>query len=236
MSLRSDLEAYTKKTHDDVWQQRKGRVVPSDDSITLGTDSVEIDATVLYADLAESTSMVAQEKNWFAAEVYKNYLYCAARIIRAENGTITAYDGDRIMAVFLSDNQNTQAVRAAMKIQWATAQIIQPAIDAKYKLPGSGYTTSFKIKQKVGVDTSILLVAKTGIRGHNDLVWVGSAANNAAKMAALDAGFTTYITRDVYRQLPQSRIVDGEGKNMWRVVTTDLGHEVIGTTYRTSID
>lgn len=236
MGLRSDLEQYAKKTHDDVWKQRDGRAVPSDDSLTLGADSVEIKATVLYADLAESTSMVANEKNWFAAEVYKNYLYCAARIIRSEGGSITAYDGDRIMAVFYSDRQDTLAVRAAMKIQWATSMILQPAIDAKYKNANSNYSTSFRISQKVGVDTSSLFVAKTGIRGHNDLVWVGRAANNAAKMAALDAGCYTYITRTVYDNLEKSRIFDGDGKNMWRVVNTDLGHEVIGTTYRTSID
>src|SRR4051812_36873707 len=62
----------------------------------LSNDAVEIDGTVLYADLAESTPLVKGYKDWFAAEVYKNYLYCAARIIRLRGGVITAYDGDRV--------------------------------------------------------------------------------------------------------------------------------------------
>lgn len=44
--------------------------------------------------------MVDTEAPEFAAHVYKSYLACAARVIRSENGTITAYDGDRIMAVY----------------------------------------------------------------------------------------------------------------------------------------
>jgi class 3 adenylate cyclase len=48
--------------------------------------------------------------------------------------------------------------------------------------------TDFELKQRVGIDTSKVFVARTGIRGSNDLVSVGNAANNAAKMAALAPG------------------------------------------------
>ena len=50
----------------------------------------------------------------------------------------------------------------------------------------------------IGVDTSKLLVAKTGLRGANDLVWVGRAANYAAKLSALPHAYATYITLEVY--------------------------------------
>jgi class 3 adenylate cyclase len=55
------------------------------------------------------------EKHRFAAEIYKTFLHCAAKIIRSEDGVITAYDGDRIMAVFIGNAKNTSAVRAALK-------------------------------------------------------------------------------------------------------------------------
>ena len=57
------------------------------------------------------------------------------------------------------------------------------------------------MRQSVGVDTSELLVAKTGIRTVNDLVWVGRAANYAAKLSSRLAP-ATQITSDVYDQLP----------------------------------
>jgi hypothetical protein len=52
---------------------------------------VELDAAVLYADLAESTGMVQKYVPLFSAEIYKTFLYAAAKVIRFEGGTITAY-------------------------------------------------------------------------------------------------------------------------------------------------
>lgn len=63
-----------------------------------------------------------------AAEVYKTYLRCASQIIRDEGGTITAYDGDRVMAVFAGENKDTTAVRTALKINHAVQLILRPAI------------------------------------------------------------------------------------------------------------
>jgi len=101
---------------------------------------------VLYADLAESTNLVDAHKAWFAAEVYKSYLHCASKIIRDEGGIITAFDGDRVMAVFIGDLKNTSAARSALKINHAVVNIINPAIKAKFSTPicrkafgGSGY-------------------------------------------------------------------------------------------------
>lgn len=63
--------------------------------------------------------------------------------------------------------------------------------------PGMGY----RLKHVVGIDTSELFVAKTGIRGSNDLVWVGRAANHAAKLSALSDRFQTYISEAVFNKL-----------------------------------
>jgi class 3 adenylate cyclase len=183
MSLKDDLQADVAKIFTTRWTERDGQVVPDDDSVSLGNDAVKVNATVLYADLADSTALVDGFKPFFAAEIYKTFLACAARKIRSEAGVITAYDGDRIMAVYIGGSKNTSAVRTSFKINWAVQNVIRPAMSAQY--PNSKYV----LKHVVGIDTSPLFVAKTGARGANDLVWVGRAANHAAKMAALpDAG------------------------------------------------
>jgi class 3 adenylate cyclase len=225
MTLKDELTAYAKKTHDDLWVRREGRKIPDTESVTLGTDAVTLNGTVLYADLSDSTSLVRGWKDWFAAEVYKNYLYCASRIIKAEGGEITAFDGDRIMAVYLGDSKNTSAVRTGLKINWTVRNILQPAMLAKY--PNSKY----EYHQKVGIDTSALFVAKTGIRGSNDLVWVGNSANNAAKMAALDRGYSTYITGTIYNHMNAETKFGGDPKkNMWTDLgTNDFGYQLYGS-------
>lgn len=214
MTLKDELNEYVKKTHENTWKRRDGLQVPDAADVQLGTDAVDLEATVLYADLADSSALVKGWKDWFAAEVYKNYLYCAAKIIRKNDGIITAYDGDRIMAVYLGGQKNSNAAKTGLQIKWAVDNILKPAIQAKY--PKNTYV----LKQKVGIDTSRLMVARTGIRGSNDLVWVGKSANAAAKLAALGTNYQTYISSGVYNVLLDWAKQGGEPKrNMW----TDLG-------------
>lgn len=196
------------------WKIREGRQVPSDSNVQLGNDAVLIEATVLYADMAESTSLVDGFKNWFAAEIYKAYLLGACRVISNHGGQITAFDGDRVMAVFMGDSKNTSAVKSALQINYLVRQI-NTLIKVTYP------NTSYVLKHTVGVDTSQLFVAKTGLRNSNDLVWVGRAANYAAKLSALgESDYPTHITEDVFNKLRQDAKVGGEPpQSMWEKVT-----------------
>lgn len=228
MGLSDELETYVQGVLDGQWERRQGQKVPDPEDLTLKNLALELDATVLYADLAGSTKMVDGHKDWFAAEVYKNYLYCAAKIIRARGGSITAYDGDRVMGVFLGEAKNSQAAKCALQINWASRDIVNAKTKEKYP------KSTFVLKQRVGVDTSQLFVARTGIRGSNDLVWVGNAANNAAKMAALDPKYPSYITAEVYSRLNEASKFGGpdRDRNMWTDLgTAALGYRIYGSTY-----
>jgi class 3 adenylate cyclase len=221
-TLHDELAATVNDTFAKQWTRRDGRKVPEPGEIKLGNDAVKLQATVLYADLADSTGLVNKYPATFAAEVYKTYLYCAAKIIRSLGGVITAYDGDRVMAVFVGDNKNTVAAECGLKINHAVQKIVQPALEKQYP-----ERKSFKIRQKIGVDSSELFVAQTGIRGSNDLVWVGKAANYAAKMAALSASYSTYISETVYKRMNKSSRISNGGRNMW----TQLSNRPLGLLY-----
>ena len=150
-------------------------------------------------------------------------LVCAARIIESEGGIITAYDGDRIMAVYVGKKRNNKAVRSALKVNYTVQKIINSAIAELY--PESNYS----VKQSVGIDTSELFVTRTGIRGANDLVWVGRAANHAAKLSARP-GPVSQITSDVYERLSQPCKVATDGQNMWnRATAQEIGNRTIYT-------
>ncbi len=210
MGLKSELEKEVAAIFRAAWQQRDGEVVPDDSDLKLSNDAVNLAGAVLYADLADSTRLVDRYKPHFAAEIYKTFLHCAARIIRSDGGEISAYDGDRIMAVFIGDSKETSAVRAALKINYASRSIINRAQEAQY--PESVY----RVRHAIGIDTSDLFIARTGIRGANDLVWVGRAANYAAKLSALPAGYV-YITKEVYAPMDNS-VAFSDGKPMWEQV------------------
>jgi uridylate cyclase len=192
------------------WEIREGRKVPDTPDLQLGNDALLLTGTVLYADMADSTDLVNGFKAPFAAEIYKTYLMGACRIIRNNDGEITAFDGDRVMAVFIGEYKNTSAAKAALQIN---AYVIALNALIKQSYP----TTSYVLKQSVGIDTSDLFVARTGIRNSNDLVWVGRAANYAAKLSALaDTAFPTHITEPVFNKLHDTGKYGGQPRKlMW---------------------
>lgn len=210
MSSASEIMSEIRKIFGNTWVTRDGYVVPEAENVTLGNDAVKLTGTVLYADMADSTNLVNNFKPWFAAEVYKAYLNGASKVINRNDGKITAFDGDRVMAVFMGGSRNTEAVRAALQINYMVKQI-NLAIKTAYP------NTSYILKQTVGVDVSELFVAKTGIRKANDLVWVGRAANYAAKLCSIkEEDFSTYITEDVYLHMGDKTKFGGNpSRNMW---------------------
>lgn len=217
MATKADLRSRVSQIFAETWKIRDGRVVPDDASVTLGNVGVKIQATVLYADLTDSTTLVDGFEAEFAAEVYKSYLACAATIIKSCGGVVTAYDGDRVMAIFIGDRKNSLATRAALKLNCAVQEIINPAIEAQY---GSDF---YEVAQVIGIDSSDLVAAKTGIRTANDLVWVGSAANHAAKLCGFK-DFPTYITTKVYNRLSDSSKYC-DSVDMWQ----SAGHGIYGS-------
>lgn len=226
MGLKDDLYVEVKSTFAQAWDVQKTERVPAPEDLRLNANHAKDleKATVLYADLDGSTSMVDHYKWEFSAEIYKTFLRCASQIIRNEGGAITAYDGDRVMAIFTGGTKNTDAVRCALKINYAVSEIIQPAIDAQY-------TTDFKLSHVVGIDASQLRTSRIGVRGDNDLVWIGRAANYAAKLTN-ESGKPTWITKAVYDSMNDD-VKFHNGQDMWQKAywTSMNNMEVYSSTY-----
>lgn len=229
MTLKSDLRSEISASFKAQWSVETAQKMPEPEDLRLNANhakDLEV-ATVLYADIDGSTNMVDGRPWWFGAEIYKAYLRCAGELIRQEDGVITAYDGDRVMAVFTGDWKNTHAVRAALKIHHAVVDVIQPLIRSR-----SDAHSDFVLKHKIGVDTSQLHAARIGVRGGNDLVWIGRAANYAAKLTAIPVDPSIWITKAVYDMI-SSEVKFHNGVDMWQKRKwTQMGDaEVYCTTY-----
>lgn len=223
MALGNDLRSQVRQIIQEGWSTQPRRGAPRLDDLGHGNDAILLDGTVLYADLNESTGLVDAHEPGFAAKVYKSYLACAARIIRSENGTITAYDGDRIMAVYTGGRKDDRAVRTALRINFAVEEIVNPAIRDLY--PRSAYA----VRQVVGIDTSNLFVARIGVRGFDELVWVGRAANHAAKLSAR-GGPASQITAEVFDRLSQESRLRDNRRFIWnRTLVPELGYRTVYT-------
>ncbi len=124
------------------------------------------------------------------------------------------------MSVFIGDSKNSNAAKAALQINYLVTKVINPKMKSRY--PNSSYV----LKQAVGIDTSKLFVARTGIRGSNDLVWVGRAANYAAKLCDVrNQEYASFITESVFSKLSKSSKYGGENNRlMWdKFMWSDMG-------------
>ena len=215
------------------WATRIGQKAPEPSDLKLGNDAVAFDpATILYADLTGSTKLVDAEDWMFAAEVYKAYLHCAATIIRGEGGAIVSYDGDRVMGVFVGPTQATPAAKAGLKINYAVREIINPALKSQYP------RQTYEVSQVVGIDTSPIHAARTGVRGDNDLVWVGRAANYAAKLTELKLTERTWITKATFDRLHDDAKLGGKGRQpMWKNYRWNEmnDHQIYGSTWQWAV-
>lgn len=207
MSLADDLAGRVHRMLRTEWTVRNARSVPTARTLTLKNQAARFRGTVLYADIADSTGLVDARDPHFAASVYKSYLLCAGRIVRARRGAITAYAGDRIMAVFRGSAQCTRAAKAALQLNWARSEILNPALRERF--PGEDY----EVNHTIGIDSSMLFVTAAGVPGARDLVWVGRAANYAAKLSALSSPPPVWITWDVFSELDVSLRI--QGKPIW---------------------
>ncbi len=190
------------------WTVRNARTVPTVRSLSLTNQAARFRGTVLYADLADSTGLVDARDPHFAASVYKAYLHCAGRIVRARGGVITAYAGDRIMAVFRGSDQGSRAAKAALHLNYARTKILNPALRERF--PGEDY----EVNHTIGIDTSMLFATPAGVHGARDMVWVGRAANYASKLNSLQSSLPIRITFPVYSEMGAT-LRSCNGQNIW---------------------
>jgi class 3 adenylate cyclase len=214
MAVAEDLETIVRNVLYTAWDLRVGKKVPGTEDVALAGGGVELDATVLYADLAESSRLASEFDRRVAAKVVKAFLACCCRLIAHCDGSITSFDGDRVMGVFVGESKNSNAGKCALHIKYAVGQIIRPTLTQYFK---SLRTEGFSISHGVGIDTGTTLAVRAGQRGSNDLVWIGRAPNLAARLSDLrEDPHASFVSEDVFERLNESSKYGGDPKqSMW---------------------
>lgn len=120
MTLRSAVEddiVKTVNTSLTTTERNDGVIESVPDPAKMGySQGVYLPSTYLYADMADSSGLVAIAPPDTVARVMKAYLSVSTRIIRANNGHIRSFDGDRVMGIFAGTDRNTRAAKSALQI------------------------------------------------------------------------------------------------------------------------
>lgn len=233
MGITDDITRKISDTLDMSWTVRDGVVVPKTDDVNLAGGAVKLDATFLFADLAESSRLATEFQKRTAAKTIRAFLGAVADLVSHKGGAIRSFDGDRIMGVFVGDSKNTSAAECALYVKYFVTEVLKPKLEDRFTAMSS---ERFSISHGVGVDTGEVLVVRAGRRGDNDLVWVGRAPNSAARLSDIrDGDFQTYISSAVYASMNKSvkESISKPGTNMWQERTVNIAGEQ-RTAYRSS--
>jgi adenylate cyclase len=213
MTFKDDLIAAKNDIVTKNFETRDGTVVPKSGDVGFN-EAVKLQATYLYADMVDSSGLVAISPKETVGKILRLYLDLTVRIIRKNGGHIRSFDGDRVMGIFIDSGRQDATVKTAMQIKWACLNIMQPEITSRYK---SIRDAEWLIKPGTGISSGDAFLIRGGVRRTgSDLVSIGLAPNLAAKLS--DQRVDPYHVRidmETYNQLTKTAKVGKGNKNMW---------------------
>ena len=216
------------------------RKIPTAQDLGFRRHGRIVKTAILYADLRGSSEVTERHRGYTTARIFKSFLYAMARIARSHDGEIRSYDGDRIMVVFPPDASNENAVcdvavRTGMEMAWFFDKILVP------KLKRYDDSLDFGI----GIAFSPMLAVRVGLSrnpDNNDIVFIGRAANLAAKLSdKAKSPNHIWIDHETYRRLDNVwKYVDSQAsrrnrRSMWKDRTLNFAGDrrgVYATSYR----
>lgn len=205
------------------WKVFKPRDVPESTDVALSNGAASVEATYLYADLANSSKLAQSVSPEITARVIRMYLNMAVRVLRYKGGHIRSFDGDRVMAIFMGDAKNTDAFRAALAVNFYVVKRLPSLIDDAWP---AVKRTGWTLKHGIGIDTGPALLVRGGVRNNNDLVSIGSAPNVAAKLSDIRDGHPIHITARSANRVRRDISTLSDGRKLFK----PCGTKTIGGT------
>ncbi|HEY5286762.1 MAG TPA: adenylate/guanylate cyclase domain-containing protein [Solirubrobacteraceae bacterium] len=188
----------------------------TDENLRLG--AVERDCTVLFSDLRGFTSFSENQPAERVIEVVNCYLNEMTEAIMAAGGTLIAYMGDGIMAVFGAPLEQPDHADRALT---AAVEMIGPRL-AKFNgwLKEQGHEHEFVMG--VGINSGSVMAGNIGSEQRVEYTALGDTTNTASRLEGMTKGsghmlFIADTTRERMRNPPESLTLVGEFEVRGRV-------------------
>ena len=184
-------------------------VARADDNLRLG--AVERDCTVLFSDLRGFTSFSEKQPAQRVIEVVNCYLNEMTEAILDSGGTLIAYMGDGIMAVFGAPlEQDDHADRALA----AATLMIGPRLERfNAWLSEQGHDHTFAMG--VGINSGPVMAGNIGSEKRVEYTALGDTTNTASRLEGMTKGsghmlFIAETTRERMQNPPEDLVLVGE--------------------------
>jgi adenylate cyclase len=171
----------------------------TDDDLRLG--GVEREGTVMFSDLRGFTSFAESLPVTRVIEVLNRYLGEMSEAILDHGGTLVAYMGDGIMAVYGAPIEQADHSDRALA---AAREMLGPRLDRfnQYLIDEGLHETGFRMG--VGLNSGAVMSGNVGSERRLEYTAIGDTTNTAARLEGMTKGtphmlFLSEATRDMLR-------------------------------------
>ncbi len=176
-----------------------GRVIPQVGDLLLG-EARKFGLVVMHVDMNNFKRLSGGLSNEQKLRLLNIYLSELTHIIKDYDGSVEKYVGDGITSMFGAGKDKKQAVSDAIGCALTILTEIKYVIN-KYleEIDLPIFTCS------IGMDYGNIWVARTGVKGMNQLTLVGNTASIAKQLEELSGHHQIFLGGDVYSGLPPRR-------------------------------
>ncbi len=173
----------------------------TDENSRLG--GVERDCTVLFSDLRGFTSFSESQPAALVIDVVNHYLNEMSEAILAAGGTLVAYMGDGIMAVFGAPLEQPDHADRAVR---AAAEMIGPRLERfNAWLAGQGFDRRFEMG--VGLHSGPVMAGNVGSEQRMEYTAIGDTTNTASRLESMtkDSELMLFISEATRERMQSGR-------------------------------
>jgi adenylate cyclase len=145
----------------------------------------------------------------------KAYFSGTVKIVGANSGHVRSFNGDGMLAIFVGARRSNNAVTAAMQVKRFVLNVLEPQFRRYFANNQKAIGNALDFSVGAGLDDGTIFAVRVGIRGTNDVAWVGRCTNTSAKLSNITRSPNNVaITRAVYQRLNENRKFS-KGVHMW---------------------
>lgn len=170
----------------------------------------------LYVDLSGYTNLTMEHSRKSVTRILNAFLVSMVEITRAFSGQPVGIAGDRLFSIFhkndTGDNQESQkAVDCASKMNYIVEEVLNPFAENLLQ-------KKVKLQVSIGIDYDFALMTRFRTGELNEYIFIGDAANFAAKLQNWTAKGSMRISGNIFNNL--------NNKNKWKKLRNRYGKSV----------
>jgi adenylate cyclase len=137
----------------------------------------EREVTLLFADIADYTSLTENSLPYDVVHMLNRYYYSMGNVIQKHQGRIMDYFGDGFLAIFGMEGEGDHALNA-VRAGW------DMQLEMETLCPYFENLFGHKVHVRIGVNTGPAIIGSIGIRGMQKLAAIGDSVNMASRIEA----------------------------------------------------